>query len=333
MSFDYTFRLLFSGLCAFVLNTDLNKGGRVLLVDARNSTPYSYDGTTYPRILHIPCVRYKLSDLKTKTIANKELDLIHPGSTYPNNLQGMWALDKDDLTIRINGLLVTGAITLGDFNNTSSMKEIYHEDRNKGLRVRPDCLTNTIENAPNVVGRIKLNAGTIRIYNPTGADLTNDPYAAKNNAGNRVPYKSSEQYNFLNMKENANTKPADTHKSYLYSCIAFDLPVPKKSDKEAGEVTIESQSPNGASSITFAPPASASDIVSVMIENGPPLGIPMSDQPVQNDIDYTYVYDVADPNSNINYFDPAKPRIPRFPGAFPFPVVCVVAVYNDDGNA
>lgn len=324
----FTLRLLFSGLCAFVPKEDDNNqlAMYALLIDAR-SPGLARGNSNYKHVSHVPAVRFKTdptSYREDESSLPPDKFFLHPGSS-PNDLEGMWVLDKDDLVLQINtvpvptenipqgGGLVDAGGNRSFIAHAQKTSDIYNTnigDLSNGLDVNAALLTGSIISP--LVARVGFSNGTIGVYN-------GDTYRPLDDTGQRVPYiyrgsGGAPGVRFSNSNDVA--KPVNPHKQDLQTCVFVEFSVPDIRTPSGSNLPGKFVIGAGGKFVTFS--ASNGSEVEVMIENGPPLGIVGANQ--STDYDFELVYEVAKQK-------PSVLRVPHFP-AFPPTRVCGFVVYN-----
>lgn len=256
----FTLRILFNGLCAYVPNTEEERGMRVLLIDGR-APGVASNGKGH--VSHIPAIRFNVSDL--------DPDGRQPAWRYDYSSQdpeprGAWLLNGDDLELRVDGQpLPEGPLevrreTDEDFSQVPNVQQIYPES--DGLEVRDECLDNNLKRLADVglVGRIRLQGGRVGAF-PGGPDRS---------------YISADEYTFSGLSNGFRQRMA--------ACVYFETEVEGDS--------IELYSRQRGHGPILRP--SAGDRLEILIENEPPMDL-MGSKPDEDDLEYDFelVYNVA----------------------------------------
>ncbi|MEW6733928.1 MAG: hypothetical protein AB1489_21555 [Acidobacteriota bacterium] len=308
----FTLRLLFSGLCVYVPNTE-KPCLRVLLIDAR-APGVASNGKNH--VSHVPAVRFAIKDLaQAKGLGKKQADYyLHPDSKL-DQPQGMWILNGDELEILINGntipepTLGTTAISSDALSLLPDMRKIYPDTN--GLEVKEECFDGDLDkDGIGIVARIRLKAGEIGIYN-------GHSYAPRDKFGKPVAFISQSEYKFIS----TDLRPIEynTHQQRLASCCYYEINV------EAENVELFSK--NSRTSLMFTP--NNGSLVEVMLENVPPVGLEMARPSDENvDIDFELIYSIAKtlPTHRLVPVKVKQDEAPR-------PELCWSAIFNASNKA
>lgn len=257
----FTLRVLFNGLCAYVPNTEEERGMRVLLIDGR-APGVASNGKGH--VSHIPAIRFNAADL--------DPDRRQPAFRYDYSSQdaeprGAWFLNGDDLELRVDGkplpdgpLKVRHEGTEEDFGLVPNVQQIYPES--EGLEVREECLDNQITRLADIglVGRMRLQGGRVGAF-AGGKDRT---------------YISSDEYTFTGVPTG--------HRQRMAACVYFETEV-------AGEA-VEFHSRQRGHGPIFRP--ANGERLDILIENEPPMEL-MGSKPDEEDLEYDFelVYNIA----------------------------------------
>ena len=303
----FTLRILFNGLCAYVPNTEEERGMRVLLIDGR-APGVASNGKGH--VSHIPAVRFNASDL--------DPDSRQPAYRYDYSSQdpeprGAWLLNGDDLELRVDDkplpdgpLKVQHGGTEEDFGLVPNVQQIYPESG--GLEVRDECLDNNVKRLADVglVGRIRLQGGRVGAF-PGGPDRS---------------YISADEYTFSGLTSG--------HRQRMAACVYFETEI------EGDAVELYSRQ-RGHGPI-FRPAAGGR--LEILIENEPPMDL-MGSKPDEDDLEYDFelVYNIAkNPPQELRIPIPAAAAVAKAEAAsrqagLASPLLCPPGVYNPEDAA
>lgn len=286
---SFKFNLILQGLLAIAPSIDKHGAMIALLIDARAPGKAS---TGVNHVSHSPNLRVNVADLDEKYF-QPAMDIVYDRAE--NAYQGVRYFNGNDLQVRYPGQSVCqGRLKVDrtpgnrDFSLIPHAKHVYPETG--GLKIDPACLFSKDLLGSKVVGRIKLEDGTISAY-----------------AGKNGELISSEEYAFTGMP--------GQYRQRMASGMLFQ--------REINADFVELHSPQNQESIFLRPSNGKS--VDIVIENIPTKGVDAAKPQGDADIDYELVYLVSNPMPQQLRVPIRVACGPEFPS----PLFCGAMIYND----